>query len=119
MASCARISTEGRALFVLTQGSGMSTGIEDPRGSISHPDTLSGLTIDAGSSHWTINGRHLESFHSGDRSYSTPTIVPVNLLSGVSSPSNLILNLMPTVNPLFKDSRYLLRPMINWLILGL
>ena len=31
----------------------MSTGIEDPRGSISHPDTLSGLTIDAGSSHWT------------------------------------------------------------------
>jgi hypothetical protein len=38
----------------------------------------------------------------------TPIIVPLNLLSGASSPSNLILNLIPTDILLFLASRYLL-----------
>lgn len=153
-------------------------GIGATKVSISHGETLSGLIIDAGSSHWTwmvkkrlglsvyrvlmviadlkrikhililtFNERHLEHSHWGDMS-STPTIVPVNLikwrntnrlasklrdlniwglnnksvlrlylLSGESSPSNRILNRMPTVNPLFTASIYLFKPMMNWLVL--
>ena len=39
------------------------------------------------------------------------------LLSGDSSPSNLILNRMPTENPFLTVSIYLFKPMINWLVL--
>ena len=35
-----------------------------------------------------------------------------------SSPSNLILNLMPILNLLLMASKYLLTPMINWLVLN-
>jgi hypothetical protein len=39
------------------------------------------------------------------------------LLSGVSSPSNLILKRIPTENPFLTASRYLFSPMIYWFVL--
>lgn len=41
----------------------------------------------------------------------------MNLLSGESSPSNLILKRIPTENPWLTASRYLFNPTINWLAL--
>lgn len=93
------------------------------------------------SRYWTLSDLHFESAHCEATGSAKPTIVPVNLyrkmyelgkeslssyncltalrylLSGDSSPSNTILNLFPTVSPWFIDSKYLLTPIINWLVL--
>lgn len=42
---------EGRGFLFLTTVSVTSKGAEDPKGSISQGETLSGLAIDVGSSH--------------------------------------------------------------------
>jgi len=39
--------------------------------------------------------------------------------TGTSSPSKLILNLMPTLNPILLDARYLFRLTMYWLWLNL
>lgn len=95
----------------------------------------------------TFNERHLEHSHWGDmsstptivpvnlikwrnsdrlaskcrnlniRNLNNKSVLRLYLLSGESSPSNRILNRMPTVNPLFTASIYLFKPMMNWLVL--
>jgi len=67
--------------------------------------------MDEGSSHWTFRDLQSESAQRDfDIAGKLPMsiIVPLNLLSGASSPSNLILNLIPTDIFCFLASRYLL-----------
>lgn len=54
----------------------------------------------------------------GKKYYRNP-VLDFYLLSGASSPSNLILNLMPTENLLLTASRYLFKPIMNWLVLDI
>ena len=92
---------------------------------------------------WTFNDLHFEHGHCDEIS-PIPVMVPVNLrsengkfslarslrqsimnnmmtrnnlFSGTSSPSNLILNLIPTVNSFLIVSKYFLTPTMNWLVL--
>lgn len=95
---------------------GVKTGEDGKNGSISHGETLSGLWTVVGSSCWTCTVLHLEAGYCKDRS-PIPTMVPVNIHSGDSSPSNLILIWVPRENQCFIASIYLLTPTMNWLIL--
>jgi hypothetical protein len=64
-------------------------------GSICQAETLSGRGMEEASSHLTLRERHFESAQPDGSEAPIPTIVPVNFCSAASSPSNLILNLIP------------------------